>query len=675
MKRKNYSFWLLLFPAVLFSQSFTNVAPVYGITQSFGAGELGGGVSFADFDGDGLDDLTFTSQSGSPLYFFQNNGSGFTNLGALVTETNESKEAIWVDYDGDGDKDLFVTNYQAQNRLYEHTGNLVLTDVTATSGLSTSSRPSFGAAWGDYNKDGWLDLYVCNLTYESTETNELYLNDGDGTFTNVSSDTPANNGINPSFDAVFVDYDKDGWPDIYVANDKYGVPNAMYHNEGDGTFTDATSSTGTGASIDAMNAGGSDYDNDGYIDLYVSNTQGGNVLYANNGNGTFTDATNTAGVAFNRVGWASTFFDYDNDMDKDLYVSCVSSNMSEPNAMYVNQGDGTFTEPLKNSGGLGGSDYGFSFGHAIGDVNNDGLLDIAVSQMSHPNLLWLNQESNSDNWIKIKLQGNSSNADGVGAFIEVWANNVQQIRYTHCSMGYLGQNSDNYHFGLGSTNIIDSIIIRWPSGVVDKYVDYVNLNGRRTFAESNAPLPVEFLAFELSSSNTGIDLDWSTAKEIQTSHFEIERSYDGRTFQKIETTNASGNSSVKQSYHHLDANADLFKQIFYRLKIVDYDGYYEYSPIRSISAEDHELPAFSVLKSPQNPMRNEDINLVVNSQILTPMDIALFTKSGQLIQQKQIDLLDGDNNISWSLSSLPAASYTLRLSTDQLMKSYQIVKL
>ncbi|MEL6273760.1 MAG: CRTAC1 family protein, partial [Bacteroidota bacterium] len=474
--RTRISLLLGMLSVCLAGQNYTNVAPSMGITQGFGDGNLGGGVSFCDFNGDGWDDLTFTSQLNDELYFFQNNNGTYQAIAPLVSNTAATKEAIWVDYDNDGDKDLFVTANGDANRLYRNTGGLNLVDVTLAALGELDSEPTFGAVWGDINRDGWLDLYVCHLNYGSGRTNDLFMNDGDGTFTKVSAHTVANDGPRPSFDAVFTDYDQDLWPDLYVINDRYDFANGMYHNS-NGTFSDATASTGTGISINAMNAGGSDYDNDGDLDLYVTNTPEGNVLYQNNGNGTFTDVAAGAGVGFYRVGWASTFFDYDNDMDKDLYVSCISSNqLTSPNAFYINLGS-TFSEPLANTGGLGGTDIGASFGHAVGDINNDGKLDIAVSQMfTDPFLLWRNNEANSNNWIKVHLTGTTSNADGIGSWIEVWTNGDRQVRFTHCSMGYLGQHSSDYHFGIGTNTMVDSIIVTWPSGLVDKVFNLSNIN-------------------------------------------------------------------------------------------------------------------------------------------------------------------------------------------------------
>ena len=449
------------------AQSFSNVAPANGIYTGFGYGSFGGGVSFADFNGDGLDDLTFATASGSPLRFYQNNGNGFDPIFPLVTNVEEVKQVLWADYDNDGDKDLFIAVHNGVNRLYNNDGNMVLTDVSAFANIPGGTGPTYGASFGDYNKDGWLDLFIANrggVVADIIYKNVLLLNNGDGTFTDVSDMSVVGDEDKQTFCGAFLDYNNDLWPDLYVIQDRYNAPNNLYRND-NGTFTDISTTSGAGVAINAMNAGVGDYDNDGDLDIYVTNTNQGNVLLRNDGNDAFSDVTNVANVGFFQYGWGGNFFDYDNDMDLDLYVSSDRNDSAEPNVLYENNGDGTFFKPIP-TGFLG--DTVKSTANAIGDFNEDGLLDIAVSNYLGTNfMVWENETASSDNWIKIALEGVESNRDGIGVWIEVSADEKVQYRYTLCGEAYLGQNTNNHHIGLGLATIADAIKIRWPSGNVD----------------------------------------------------------------------------------------------------------------------------------------------------------------------------------------------------------------
>ncbi|MEL6142823.1 MAG: CRTAC1 family protein, partial [Bacteroidota bacterium] len=547
---------------------------------------------------------------------------------------------IWLDYDNDGDKDLYISAYNnGGNRLYQNQGGFSFLDVTATAFGSATNVDAYGSVWADFNKDGWLDLYIC--LYDVTTTNLLFQSNGDGTFSNVTSGNTANDGDKPSFDAFFTDYNADGWPDLYVVNDKYGYTNGLYRNNGDGSFSDVSAISNANVSIDAMNAGGADYDNDGLLDLYVTNSPEGNVLLKNMGNGSFSDVTVAAGVGFYRIGWAANFFDFDNDMDKDLYVSCLSfGNAANPNALYINQGNGSFTEPLYNTGGLGGIDYGNSYSNAIGDINNDGQLDIAVSQSDpHPFLLWRNDEVNASNWIKVNLLGTTSNADGIGSWIEVWTNGQKQVHYTHCSMGYLGQNSSNYHFGLGSNTTVDSLIIRWPSGIVDRLTNISNLNQVISVVEGEVALPVTLLSFNLLRQNKGVQLAWLTSEETATSHFTVERSADGRNFHSIGQVQAVGNSNTLQNYQFSDPQIPSDLTVYYRLKMIDVDGSYAYSPVRSIyQASTNNKEVFVVTHLPQNPVIEGHIKFNLDAKQIGQVECSLVSRSGQRLKRMTHEL-------------------------------------
>ncbi|RMI15254.1 MAG: T9SS C-terminal target domain-containing protein [Calditrichaeota bacterium] len=257
------------------------------------------------------------------------------------------------------------------------------------------------------------------------------------------------------------DYNNDGWQDIYLAHDKV-EGNILFRNNGDGTFTDVSAAAHADLHFNCMGIAVGDYDNNGYLDLYVTNTAEGNGLLRNNGDGTFTELADSLGLAVNRVCWGANFFDVDNDGDLDLFVSVSGGPPDRYNVLFQNNGDGTFT---RTSGNGLDADTSASFGNAIGDFNNDGYPDIAVLNTT-PFTLWENS-GGMNRWFKLELQGTASNREGVGSRIEVFAGGQHFIRTVHCGLSYLSQNSMVETIGVGSAAVVDSVIIHWPSGIRD----------------------------------------------------------------------------------------------------------------------------------------------------------------------------------------------------------------
>ena len=468
--------------------SFSENSTFLGITANYGTipGGFGGGISFCDFDNDGWDDLTFSTASGTPVKFFKNNSGNFTEvtLGGVTPSSEESRQVIWIDYDNDGDKDLFVANLEGSNKLYKNNGSFSFTDETAAAGFDTSNLYTIGCSWGDYNNDGYLDAFLCFRDPPESNPNKLYMNNGDGTFSDVTGSSGLDNSDGHlSFCSSFFDYDNDGWQDIYIANDKSNNKNIMYHNNGDGTFTDTSVSTGTDLGIDAMSTTISDYDNDGDLDIYVTNTYEGNVFLRNNGNSTFTDVADTNGTLMESVAWGAVFLDADNDMDQDLYVSGMLTSASSdlPSAFYENNGSGIFSIPT-NAGFS--SDDAVSFSNAIGDIDNDGFPDISVSNFSPRNHFLFKNNNSTNNYLKVKLEGTTSNKDGIGSWIQAYIDDIPQNRYTLAGEGYTSQNSNYEFFGLGSETMIDSLKVTWLSGIVDVLYD-VPVNQSLTIAEGS----------------------------------------------------------------------------------------------------------------------------------------------------------------------------------------------
>jgi hypothetical protein len=470
IKKLLINIYVLVFTHSIVAQiSFTESSSSQNINVSHGTGAFVGGISFFDFNNDGWDDLTFASNNGDPIYFFQNNNGTLSSVSLnLVDNLNDTRQINWVDIDNDGDNDLFVVSNNASNRLYLNDGSMNFTDITASSGISTATMRSWGGSWGDYNNDGYLDLFLSNRDIANgLQPNLLYRNNGNNTFTDVSSSAGISSSNHLSFCAAFFDFNNDGWQDIYIANDRFTTSNILYKNNGNGTFTDVSASSGTNIIMDAMSTTIDDYNGDGYLDIYITNTASGNYFLRNNGDETFTNIASTTGTTFNSIAWGAVFLDADNDTDLDLYVSGMrdGTNGQLPSAFYENSGSGSFTIPA-NAGFA--NDTAESYSNAIGDINNDGLADISVlNKEPRDNFLWMNTNTDGNNWLKVTLEGTTSNKMGIGSWIEISLGGNKQYRYTLNGEGYTSQNSGAEFFGLGNYSTIDYVKVTWLSGVED----------------------------------------------------------------------------------------------------------------------------------------------------------------------------------------------------------------
>lgn len=464
--------------------SFENQATEIGINVTCGNTLYGSGITFYDYDNDGWDDITIASAEGDPIRFLKNINGNFVEQTLNINSNNwKNKQVNWVDIDNDGDNDLFVTSDNSSNKLYENLGNMIMEDITLSSGMLTDVLVTYGASWGDYNKDGFLDVFLSNRS--TSIPNVLYKNNGDNTFSLVNTEAGIINIGTLSFCSAFFDYNNDGHQDIYVANDKIENANTLYKNNGDGTFTDVSVESGSDITIDAMSVTIDDYNADGWLDIYITNDVPGNVFLKNNGDGTFTDVAQPTGTTFNSVGWGAVFLDADNDTDLDLYVS-AEHNGSVPgylsSALYENYNDGSFN--IINSSIP--NDFAISYSNAIGDTDNDGYPEIVVNNINHDNVfLWKNNSPSTNNWLKVKLEGTESNRNGIGSLIEISINGVKQYRYTLCGEGYLSQNSSSEFFGLGSATVVDYVKVKWLSGVED-IIYNVGVNEQILIVEGSA---------------------------------------------------------------------------------------------------------------------------------------------------------------------------------------------
>jgi len=475
---------------------FQDQASTLGIDEHYGNGFLGGGISFYDYNEDGWDDITISSATGSDIYFFKNIGGSFEReILSIDGGSLQTKQLIWVDFDNDDDLDFFAASDEGLNKLFSNNGDNTYVDVTADSGLPLVPYDTFGGAWGDYDNDGFLDVFLTIRDASESQPNLLFHNNGDRTFTDVTASAGVETTGYISFCAAFFDYNNDGYQDIYMANDKYVTENILYKNNGDGTFENVSAASGTNLIMGAMSTTIDDYNNDGWLDIYVSNddqqlggnTTEGNAFLRNNQDGTFTNIAQQNGTTFNSVGWGCVFLDAENDSDHDLYVSgsLDGTNGLLPSAFFENDGTGNFTIPV-NAGFL--TDTRQSFSNAIGDVDNDGYPDIAVLNDNDDDIfLWKNMSPHTNNWLKVGLQGTESNSMGIGSWIEIRSNGLVQYQYTVCGEGYLGQNSSWEFFGIAEATIVDYVKVTWLSGIVDVLED-VTINEHLVVVEGEHPV-------------------------------------------------------------------------------------------------------------------------------------------------------------------------------------------
>jgi len=471
MTRSERRSWILLLSAMAApvaggQTAFTDEAVERGLSYvvTNDSDQFGAGVALVDLDGDGDPDCILTGRDDGAIGLYENNGEGVfidrsadSGLGDSILHSGVAA----ADYDGDGDLDLYVTLLGETDRLYRNEGGFEFTDVTHAAGILAGGM-GMGAAWGDYDNDGYLDLYVCNRTgYSADPTpNRLYHNLGDGTFEEVAAMLGVEDDDAPTLLCTWLDYDEDGDADLYLGTDKGSGPNednALFQNQGDGTFIEVTEETNTAANVDCMGIGVGDFDNDGGKDLYVTNVPLGNVLLMSNGDGPFVDRTIEAGVGSYEIGWGCAFFDYDHDMINDLYVC----NMLAPNRFYRHQGSFP-TEDIGPACGI--ADEETSFCMALGDVDMDGDVDLLVQSRDVNVRLYINRKGHLRSGAKLNVVGQGPNTHAVGATLKIHAGGVVQTREIHAGANYKSDNERVVHVGLAGEAMIDAIDVLWPGG-------------------------------------------------------------------------------------------------------------------------------------------------------------------------------------------------------------------
>jgi len=517
--------------------NFTDVAEKAGLTMQeiFGGVSTkkyiiettGTGVAIFDYDNDGWPDIFLvngtrleqSAKGAAPSnHLYRNNHDGtFTDVTAKagLVATGWGQGVCVGDYDNDGWEDLYVT-YYGKNRLYHNQAG-VFTEVGEKAGVAGSGKAwGTGCAFVDYDRDGQLDLVVANYVDFDLATapapgerptctwkgvpvmcgprglpgakNILYHNRGDGTFEDVTTKAHIDRTDGHyAFSVSTLDFDEDGWPDIFIACDS--TPSILYRNNHDGTFTDVAVTAGSAFNEDGREQAGmgstiADFNGDGHLDIFKTNfSDDTSTLYRNNGDGTFTDATSAAGLGLytQYLGWGTMFFDFDNDGWPDLILvnghvypevdsQHLGSNYKEPRILYHNNGDSTFTD-VSASSGSAITTAASSRGLAVGDLWNDGRMSVVISNMNATPSLLVNQIRTPNHWIAVRTVGTKSNRDGIGARVSVKTANRLLVDEVRSGSSYISNSDMRVHFGLGVATKIDWIEIRWPSRLVEKFAD------------------------------------------------------------------------------------------------------------------------------------------------------------------------------------------------------------
>jgi len=479
------------------------------------------GVALFDYDGDGDVDIYFLN--GAPLKgikaqipptnaLWRNEGGlKFTDVTrqAGVGDRGYGLSVAVGDYDNDGDPDIYVNNL-GPNVLYRNDGDGTFTDVTAKAGVAAGREVGAGTNFLDIDKDGDLDLFVANYVKWSYKNNvirklqqwtigsgprdyprsrnALFRNNGNGTFTDISAESGIASHAGSGMGTVCADCDHDGDTDIVVANDDWG--NFLFRNDGTGKFTEVALASGIAYDLDGdaqgnMGVACADYDNDGLLDLHMTNYQREMAtLYRNLGGGLFEDVTRTSGAGAGTlpyVTWGNGFADFDNDGDRDLFIACghLIESVEEfddttmyhtPNILLMNTGNGKFVNVSKRCGD-GLAVKLASRGAGFGDLDNDGDVDAVILNSRREPTILSNETPKGNHWVQIRLRGTKTNRDGIGAHVKVTAGGLTQLDEVHSGRGYQSHYGLRLHFGLGRRERIDRIEVRWIGGGVDVLED------------------------------------------------------------------------------------------------------------------------------------------------------------------------------------------------------------
>ena len=577
------------------------------------------GASWVDYDNDGDDDL-FVTTSFSPEsnvskdVLYNNNGDGtFTiiNASALVADDGTGRNSTWADYNNDGLTDVFITN-QHETFLYKNAGGGNFTKINSAPTIAFAFGSDHqGAAWGDYNSDGFLDLFLSSYKLSEESRNNLFSNNGDGTFT-PATETNIVTTQGYSMDPSWIDYDQNGTLDLFVPN--YGnTPNFLYSNLGD-SFQAITGQNINTISYASLGASWADYDNDGDFDVLIpNNVNASNIFLENNGNGSFTHKTSMFGSTLSSsASWA----DFDNDGDVDVMLVGGAGDKSY---LFRNNGNKTFTD-VSSAQGITNTSY--SWAVASADYDQDGFIDFFIANAhgnnhSADDILYHNTP-NGNHWIQISLIGVTTNRSALGAIVRVNTGTRWQSRTVQSKTGANAQSSIRTHFGLGQNTAIDKIVVEWPG---KGYQELVAQPADQFITITEIHFPIPPVNAEATIAEGKIEVTWTDNSSDETG-YRIERSSEGLPFVTIGEVAANTTSFTDNTATPGDTYA-------YRVASLTVGGYSNFSKTETVLITGLEDETSTSISIHPNPVADE---LYINQEEDVNYPIRIIDSAGHVVE-------------------------------------------
>lgn len=481
---------------LLCSIQLTSIAQFVDVTTMLGQNivldglGLGSGISFYDINGDGWDDLTIGNGHGDIAIFINNEGqlepAPFTipNINNLYVVG-----VLWGDLDNDGDPDLLILKNFGPVELWRNNGDNTFSEIASNAGIAYGELRFMGASFVDYDHDGLLDIYITTYHYPFEGgyqmASRLFRNTGDLSFEDATLSSEIYVPPCPAFQAAFADFDGDGWEDMYLVVDRDDFENVLFKNDGDGTFTNVSFNSGANGAFCAMSTTVGDYDNDRDLDIYVTgDVNTGNELYRYEENFFFNRLASDYSLGIFETGWGAMWLDFDNDGWLDLFVSAITGMPEVSNNLFFKNSNGVSFEDVSSI--LGINAYtNETWVCAMGDINNDGFYDFAVNNRPPFTARLYQNTPNENNYISISLKGTISNLDGIGAWIHCYTPQTVYSKFTLCGENLYAQNSSKMIFGLGTENIVDSLVVEWNSGTTETYT-LLQANAHHQLIEGNS---------------------------------------------------------------------------------------------------------------------------------------------------------------------------------------------